>query len=350
MEHKQKYGQFYTTQYAYILQNLYVPEKFEHIIEPFCGEGHMLNILDSTNNHTMEKYDIDPKMEGAVKRDTLQNPPIYKEKFVLTNPPYLARNKSDNKEVFDKYDTNDLYKCFLKELLTNQCVGGIIIIPLNFWSSVRASDIELRKNFLEVYKILHLNIFEEQVFDDTSYTVCSFQFEKRDSSNPTPIFTTIYPCKEQLKVLFQEENNYTFGGEIYNLPINNNYSIARLTHKNMKKQNTHIVVKCIDDNEKSQIGLMMVDDNNIYIDNTPNLSARSYATLIIEPAISMKDQEKLVDEFNHYLSIHRKKYHSLFLTNYRESKTIARKRISFDLVYNIVQYILETKIKPSSKE
>ena len=344
MEHKQKYGQFYTTQYAYILQNLYVPEKIEHIIEPFCGEGHMLNILDSTRKHVIEKYDIDPKTKCTRKQDTLTYPPIYKEKFVLTNPPYLARNKSEDKDIFNKYGTNDLYKCFLKELLTNQCTGGIIIVPLNFWSSVRASDIELRKNFLEVYKILHLNIFEEQVFDDTSYTVCSFQFEKRDSSNPTPIFTTLYPSKKQLNVLLQEDNNYTFGGEIYNLPINNKYSITRLTHKNVKKQNTHIVAKCIDDNEKSQLGLTVVEDDSIYVDNTPNLSARSYATLIIEPAISTKDQEKLVYEFNSYLSTQRKKYHSLFLTNYRESKNIARKRISFDLVYNITQYILETKM------
>ena len=32
-----------------------------------------------------------------------------------------------------------------------------------------------------------------------------------------------------------------------------------------------------------------------------------------------------------------------FMTNYRESKDIARKRISFDLVYSIVEYILENK-------
>ena len=36
----------------------------------------------------------------------------------------------------------------------------------------------------------------------------------------------------------------------------------------------------------------------------------------------------------------REKYHSLFLTNYRESNTIARKRISFNLAYEIVNYLL----------
>ena len=44
---------------------------------------------------------------------------------------------------------------------------------------------------------------------------------------------------------------------------------------------------------------------------------------------------------NNYINNLREKYNSLFLTNYRESKDIARKRISFQLVYSIIGYILE---------
>ena len=43
---------------------------------------------------------------------------------------------------------------------------------------------------------------------------------------------------------------------------------------------------------------------------------------------------------NDYINTQRKKYNSLFLTNYRESNTIARKRISFDLAFKICNYIL----------
>ena len=82
-------------------------------------------------------------------------------------------------------------------------------------------------------------------------------------------------------------------------------------------------------------------DNTIYIDNTPKQSARTYATLIIEPNISEEKQKQLIVKFNNFLQEHRKKYNSLFLTNYRESKDIARKRISFDLIYSIIGYILE---------
>ncbi len=56
-----------------------------------------------------------------------------------------------------------------------------------------------------------------------------------------------------------------------------------------------------------------------------------YATLIIEPFIEIEKQKQLIMKFNKYLNEYRKKYCSLFLTNYRESKDIAIKRISFDL-------------------
>jgi hypothetical protein len=141
--------------------------------------------------------------------------------------------------------------------------------------------------------------------------------------------------------MLNDNNNYMIGGEIYNLKLKNTYKITRLTKKNKAKSNTNILVKCIDDNKNNQIGLSFVEDKDIYVDNTPNQTARTYATLIIEPKIEKDKQKQLAIKFNKYLEEHRKKYNSLFLTNYRESKDIARKRISFDLVYSITEYILD---------
>jgi len=83
-----------------------------------------------------------------------------------------------------------------------------------------------------------------------------------------------------------------------------------------------------------------------FIDTTPKLSARSYAILVIEPKLNTEQQKKLSEDFNKYLNEMRDKYNSLFLTNFRESNSIARKRISFKLVFEIVNYLLsqnETK-------
>jgi hypothetical protein len=46
---KQKLGQFYTTNYEYILQNLNIPKNITKIIEPFTGNGDLLKIKINMN-------------------------------------------------------------------------------------------------------------------------------------------------------------------------------------------------------------------------------------------------------------------------------------------------------------
>ena len=339
---KQILGQFYTTNQEYILQDIKIPSHVKNIIEPFTGNGDLLNFINKHNiDYNIECYDIDPKKDSIIKQDTIKNPPSYTNRYIITNPPYLARNKSKDKTLFDKYDVNDLYKCLIKQLINDVCLGGILIIPLNFWSSIRLADILLRKSFLIKYTINILNIFEEQVFDDTSYTICSFRFEPKINNSDNNLDINIYPSKIKIITELNNTNNYMIGGEIYNLKLKNDYKITRLTTKNKDKSNTNILVKCIDDNKDSMIGLSYVADNDIYVDDTPNQTARTYASLIIEPKINKQKQKELITKFNKFLLEYRTKYNSLFLTNYRESKDIARKRISFDLVYSICEYILD---------
>jgi len=345
MNIKKELGQFYTTNYKYILQNLNIPYSFKGtIIEPFCGKGDLISFIGDKENKK-ECYDIDPKEDWIIKKDTLKEPPDYYNKFVITNPPYLARNKAEDKTIFDKYKENDLYKCFIRNLIENKCYGGIIIIPLNFFSSIRACDIKLRKDFCNIYKIIFINIFEEKVFKDTAYTVVSFLFIHKSNLFDTYDSTNImiYPSMKEIKCDFNKDNNYMIGGHIYNLKNKNTYNITRITSKNKDSfYNTNINVKCIDDNGNNKIKLIFVEDiKDIYIDTTPNLSGRTYATLNISPKIDLEKQKELVEKFNVFFNDYRDKYNSLFLTNYRESKDIARKRVSFELIYMIVSHILE---------
>lgn len=335
MTRKKSLGQFYTTNYEYILAHLSIPQGV-CVIEPFAGQGDLVPFIKAARPKSIELYDLEPKAAGIVKRNTLLEPPSYQEKFVVTNPPYLARNKSGEKAIYDLYGMNDLYKCFMKQLIDDRPAGGILIIPLNFFSSIREADVSLRRDFLGAFDIVHLNIFEEQVFDDTSCTVVSFQFTESTETGSKAVPVLVHPCKKKFSVELTDANRYTFGGEIYGLPVNDTYTITRITSKNLQKPQTNILVKCIDDNQTNQISFSVVDDDSIYVDRTPNMSARTYATLIIEPSLSIEEQEALTERCNELLNEYRERYHSLFLTNYRESKDIARKRISFDLVYRIV--------------
>ena len=349
---KQELGQFYTTNYGYILQDFHIPEFITKIIEPFAGEGHLTTFAISQLKtvETVFEYDIDPKTKFIPQRDTLLNPPQYKDYYIITNPPYLARNKSADKKVYDKYNENDLYKCFLKELLTNQAIGGLIIIPLNFFSSIRKADIQLRNEFVNIYNIKRIRIFEEQVFDDTSYTVCVVQFINKTHETMSNIISDehainveFYPTQETCYMTLNKSNMYTFGGHMFCLEQNANYSIERLTKKNKTKQHTNLLLKCIDDSQDSQLGLYYKEDiKELFIDETENLSARAYATLIINPPISQTQQQELATRFNEFMRENRTKYHSLFLTNYRESKNgFARKRLSMSHGYEIVNYLLK---------
>jgi hypothetical protein len=336
---KSQLGQFYTTNYEYILSNMRIPGNVKTIVEPFVGNGDLLNFIADKSKYNIEIYDIDPKCTNTIRRDTLEYPPDYANKFVLTNPPYLARNKSKNKDLYDKYKCNDLYKCFITTIITTVCEGGIIIIPLNFLSSIRKADIALRKHFLERYSIQIVNIFEEQVFDDTSYAVCSIYFMKKTPTDKDTFDAYIYPSKKKMSIELTAANNFTIGGEIYSLPQDSQYTVRRATRET-KNNITNILLKCIDDNINSQLGFKVVSDEERFIDRTPKLSARSYATLVIDKPLTLGEQKTLVRKMNDYIAEHREKYNSLFLTNYRESNSIARKRISFDLAFQICNYAL----------
>lgn len=355
MTSKKKLGQFYTTNYDYILKGFKIPSDFSYtIIEPFAGNGDLLNFLGSkSNKFSLECYDIEPKKDWIIQRDTILNPPDFTNKFLLTNPPYLARNKSTDKTYYDKYGVNDLYKCHIIQITQQSLIGGILIIPLNFWCSMRKSDIELRKKFLQKYTISRVNFFEEPVFNDTDYSVCSFQFERKkireqeqkgedvykyperapSSAQYLPIEFYIYPCDKLLICQLSESNNYTIGGEIYKLPQTHTYKIGRLIKGTTPS--TNILLKCIDDNVNSQLGLSI--QKEYFYDNTKQKSERSYATITIEPKISEQKQKSIVEQFNSFLREKRNIYNSLFLSNYREN---ARKRISFELSFQIINYLL----------
>ena len=336
---KSQLGQFYTTNFEYILKGMVVPYN-SHIIEPFAGDGDLVEFANLFSPKKIELYDIDPKKKCITERDTLKNSPDYTDKFVLTNPPYLAKNKhKGDKAVFIQYKQDDLYKCFISSLVDSGCAGGIVIIPLNFWCSIRKADALLRRRFLNKYTIIRVNVFYEKVFQDTGYTVCSLHFRPKNrvaSVDEVPM--RFYPDRSSAVIKLGHFNDYTIGGDILNLEQTDKFKIERATTKNKDSPGlTNILVKCIDDTATSQLGLKIILDEDRFVDETPKLSARSYATLVITPPISLERQKKLVDVFNARMRKWRAEYNSLFLTNYREN---SRKRVSFGLVFKLVNYLL----------
>jgi len=343
---KKTRGQFYTVNNSYILDKLSgPPSNARCIIEPFAGKGDLVEwIKNMGTTLPIEAYDIEPKNEGIILRDTLNNPPDYTDAWILTNPPYLARNKCDKKEIFDKYNTNDLYKCFITSITQQptQCVGGIFIIPAGFFLSPRDLDVCCRNDFLSKYKLLLVKYFEETVFPDTTTTVVAFSFEK------SPILLTeqrvewiSMPSGEKRIFTMSAENDWIIGGDIYKLQVPSHIKIRRHVDGQQLKageQMTSITLCALDSG--TQDGRIRLEYKDGYVYPAKD-SSRTYATLCVQGRIlSAGEQQTICSKFNELIEKKRTETWSLFLPQFRESKEYARKRIPFELAYTIVLHLI----------
>lgn len=346
-ENKKNRGQFYTVNNSYILDGLSGPPLATRcVIEPFAGKGDLLDWVEKKGVVLpIEAYDIEPKKEGIMQRDTLTNPPDYTDAWIITNPPYLARNKCDKKEIFDKYNTNDLYKCFITSITqqSSQCVGGIFIIPAGFFLSPRDLDVCCRNAFLSKYKLLMVKYFEETVFPDTTTTVVAFSFEK------SPVLLTeqtvewiSMPSGEKRSFVMSAENDWIIGGDIYKLSVPSHIKIRRHVEGQQLKtgeQITSMTLCALDSG--MQDGRIHLEYKKGYIYPAKD-SSRTYATLCIQGrTLSDEEQQTICSRFNAFVEKKRGETWSLFLPQFRESKEYARKRIPFELAYIIVLHLIE---------
>ena len=319
------------------------------IVEPFAGNCDL--ILQTSklfkNKPLIKAYDItEIKVMNESKQftvqynsntDTLLNNIFENEEncFVLTNPPYTAKNKLNN-ETKTKYlhlltNINDLYQIFIEQLIKckDKINGGFIIIPTNFLFGKQSQS--LRNKFLSVFNIQVLNIFEKQVFDYTTQSVISMLFMKHE-----PNERCVYIHNKQ----GIEEIEYTLLKDIINYSMNDEYK-----HENNKIQvcrnykttkgyvPSNIKISCIDPNMKAYI--------EKYDGVEDKMTDRAYMRLCFTKQFDRDEEESICDIFNHELKQIRERTHSLVLTSFREYD---RKRLTFDEVFIIINYIINEEL------
>ena len=95
---KAQLGQFFTTNSDYILQGLKEFVRNKEITDPFAGNQDLFNWAKKNKCKKITGFDYDKNYIDNRKvslNDSINNPKKYK--FVLTNPPYLHKNKADKK-------------------------------------------------------------------------------------------------------------------------------------------------------------------------------------------------------------------------------------------------------------
>jgi len=369
---KKQFGQFFTTNSDYILQGLEGFVGGKEVVDPFAGNRDLINWSRKNNCKKAVGFDCDKKYvdeKNVLYNDSINHPLEYK--FVCTNPPYLHKNKADQKtkerffsEIYSNFE--DLYQISIFSILG--CREGILIVPLNFLCAENSQKI--RNIFFDKFEIVKLNIFSEQVFEDTTYNVVSFYFKKKkENSEKNKIVATIFPEKKQVVFMVEKRHNWQLGGDFINRIKNtqNHLGIFRLTEdylrsgehevelafQNIKDKKPLCISKDIKNLiEKNILFLRAIDSKNgkkIQLEDIRNYgvaglvgknTSRNMAHLIFKEEIPINDQIELMECFNKELNQGRNKYLSFFLTNFRDNN---RKRISFELAYKFLNYIYDEK-------
>jgi hypothetical protein len=331
-------GKFYTVNHQHILQGLPPPPADAAVVEPFAGQGDLLDWLVSVgHNRPVEAYDIEPHRKDIVQRDTLADPPEYKGKYMVTNPPYLARNQTKDKTYFDLYGANDLYQCFLSCLNTGDgCSGGVIILPVGFFSS--PSDKTCRSAFMRRYRLLRVNYFEEQVFPNTTTTVVAFAFVRSaDELVQQSVEWVRFPGGETHIFQVQAKHGWMVAGQVYRLPLKKGVTVSRYVGRALKKgqQLTNIHLHAIDSGKQDGRIRLEFDEQSAPFSD---VESRAMATIVVKGrTLTSAEQLSVCSRFNQVLEQMRTETWSLFLSQFRE---FARKRITFALTYTIVQSVL----------
>jgi len=369
---KRQFGQFFTTNSDYILQGFEGFMKNKEVTDPFAGNQDLIKWVRKNGCKKAVGFDCDKKYvddKNVFNNDSINSPQKYK--FVCTNPPYLHKNKADQKTkerfFFGTHSSfEDLYQVSIFSILN--CDEGILIVPLNFLCAENSQKI--RNLFFDKFEIAKLNIFSERVFEDTTYNVISFYFRrKKENLEKNKIPATIFPEKKKIIFIVERKYNWQFGGDFINRIKNteNHLGIFRLTEDYLRsgEYEVELAFQNIKDKkplriskdikkliEKNVLFLRAIDSKNgkkIQLEDIRKYgvvglvgknTSRNMAHLIFKEEIPINDQIELMELFNEELNRGRSKYLSFFLTNFRDNN---RKRISFELAYKFLNYIYDEK-------
>ncbi|WP_414842330.1 hypothetical protein [Enterococcus saccharolyticus] len=324
----------YTTKSEEICSNLlkYIPSDAK-LIEPFVGGGDLKNLFPS---HDWEVYDIDEGIDGVVHQDTLATPPNYRNKWVITNPPYLAKNKALDKNLFNKYGLDDLYKIAIKTILDSE--GGILIIPTNFFTDERTY--EIRTEFMERFLVEEINIYTTPAFETTTYSVSAFSFRKAEEKiSEQKLRVNIFPENKEVSFLVKKEFGFRLAGDFFSEVEGTRPIFSRLLKDREIPEGKYLTnIKLYALDTRTDRIRLSYEEERYY----GSSSDRVYATLISEKELTEEQQKELVDKFNERLNAKRDEYFNLILTNYRDYN---RKRIGFTFAYKLCSKIAQEQME-----
>ena len=331
-EKKRELGQFFTRDSIWLRPHikshiLSLSKKYKSAFDPFAGDGHLLKVSESFGFDSLG-CDIDSfisQRNDWQKNDSITNVIKHKDTFVLTNPPYLAKNsarkmKSEMIKYFERgyvkgiVDSefsilDDLFKIAIAKTI-NAYKDSIWIVPESGIQDIE--KLPLWKKYLHSVTIL-----EENPFTDTEHPVCVM------------IFSQDNPKQEIWK------NNKKLGkwSELMNTHRMFKKGSAKLVKMKFNDPNGNLGFRAVDGTKEDgsmRIRFCLGDDLN-YPRESIKISSR-HLTYI---SVNLKESELLetIKIANSIIDKYRKSTHDVFLTAFmgNTKERERRRRLDYKL-------------------
>ena len=322
---KKELGAFYSTNVDEIFKDFEAVVDGKVIIDPFCGEKDLIKWCRKNGSKKDFGCDINPNVRPDLVINSITKPLNYSVyDIVVTNPPYLLNNKTKTKTPFKLWNVNDLYKASLLSIAetANEILA---IVPSNM---IFDNDIKFRKRFYSMMEIKSIKCFDKQVFDDTNVRVCVIHAVKGKTTHINNF----------------ELYNQSIGKLWIKLLENTNKDFSRLQIGN--DSNCNITINTTDTGSKG-------GEIKAYYSKEPfygKISDRNKMTFVAPKELTKTEQEYMIVKFNKILNYMRKRYSSLFLTNFLAGKdSVMRKRISFKDSLSLMSVIYNNMEKKNDK-
>jgi hypothetical protein len=294
------------------------PPKGTLIIEPFAGDGETMEWIGKDN--IIIPYDSEPVAAKVMKRNVLADKPKYYGSYVITRVPnkLLSKSNPDDAQLIEKYGTDNIYKCFMKNLNHDFPSGGIIVLPIKFLSGTRDSEIKRRNEFFRLNKPNRINIFNNKTI------VINFAKRYYSQWSISEIWSVnFYPEKDELFV--EVDPQLCPHRTLPSTRANNKIRCCFGINSNGAKSNIYIQQR---DSALRPLGLYLSDESQQTNDITP-IAPEDY--LYVGGFMSKTLQKRLCEDFNAWIKNDKSNKLNTVFPYYYIAKTCA-----WDLVHHLL--------------
>ena len=314
-------------------------------VDPFAGAGHLLQVAKAMGFQT-QGHDIDPAICSSrgwgEPNDSIRHVVRHEGAFILTNPPYLAKNSAKRmKSPMIEYFKPGFIKTLddsrlnvLDDLFKLAMEQNMAAFDESVWI-VPESGIQDLDDLPHWKDRLHsATILEESPFDDTEHPVCVMIFSKK------------HPLKEVWKNdnrlgLYDELrhiHNETAKGPVNATPMKFNAPEGTLGYREVDgtKEDGSMRIKFCRGEE------LGYDRSNIKV------SSRHLTYIAVE--IEGMNLDKVIDEANSMIDAYRQASHDVFLTAFMGNAKdgVRRRRLDYKLARKLFN-IAYQKVNPMPK-